>query len=273
MRNLLICGCYRSGTTFSTRTLSQHPEIFLTDELWYFHNTPNKVRHFTKKLRKAHDQFPNLSHRPVVPRHLLGDNYKKFLEDLCSTTGEISKQKYRSIALKYCVKKEIKYFGDKLPEYVIFLSGIHKVYQPKVIVCIRDPRDIFCSQMRRYEWCMPRYNGKVHTHWWAKKCVEDCITMKRSWLEFNNYWQKYKKEIKELEYYELYYDNLVNNLEQEAKNIAKFLNINEKSMLEIFIKNFKPYNHQEWKIEIPDVNSKLPKEWRNLMYKYNMETE
>ena len=53
-----------------------------------------------------------------------------------------------------------------------------------------------------------------------------------------------------------------------AKELAKFLGVNTPYMVKIINSGFKPKRYKKWKQRFPNINDKLPKEWKVLMNKY-----
>jgi hypothetical protein len=263
IKHLVICGSYRAGTTITARMLSMHSELLITNELCYYHsNAANHI--FNKKIKKVYDNYPNIGKKSCITKNILEENYKSFLDNIMKKYPNIKREKFLKSLLEYSNKKA-KYYGDKLPEYVKELKRLNQEFTKiKVIMCIRDPRDVICSQIRRYE----KLNGKVGVHWWARPTVDECIKMKGSWLSYLEAWNSIKEQV---DSYELQYNKVVKDKKKEAERVSSFLGINSKETKAIFTKYFKPVRHQEWIKRFPNINDKLPSKWRSIMKEYGMD--
>jgi len=263
MKNLIICGCFRSGTTILANMLAEHPEIIMTSEMFYYSKEPIAKANIAKKIERLYKVYPDF--RPPIPGSLLKDNYKKFLDYFIDRPINLSEYKQKLIELSE--RHNAKYFGDKLPEYTFELYRIAKKFKDaKFIFCIRDPRDVICSQIRYYHYYMDKF-GTTKPHWWTKPTIEASIKMERNWLAHMKEWEKAKKDLN-LNGYELRYFRLVENKEDEVKQLANFLEVDENKLLEIFSKRFNPYHYKEWEEKFPDITDKLPPEWIKMARKY-----
>lgn len=264
MDKIIIAGCFRSGTTAMARILSMHPELFITGELITF--TGNDA-HVARKFQQVKEEYPHIGSCIFEPT--LGKRYGEFIEKLDPT-----KDRYETLQMIYEMSgKHCKYYGDKMPEYVFSLYHLNETLEkPKVIFCIRDPRDVIESQLRSYRGLLERHNNNIppvirRNWWWAKKSIEDCIYMpphERNWLQFMTTWESVKDKMDCLE---VNYTDSVKD-KQAPVRIAKFLGVDSDAVQDIFETTFNPIRHENWKKKIPEVNKLLPSSWTDMMQKY-----
>jgi hypothetical protein len=261
--NIVIAGCFRSGTTAMARILSMHPELFITGELITFNSNQG---HITNKFQQIKNEYPHIGKCVFEPT--LGNKYEEFIKRLVP-----GQDRWKILQMIYDMSgKQCKYYGDKVPEYVFSLFRLNKTLnKPKVVFCIRDPRDVIDSQLRAYKGLLARHNNNVppviRRNWWAKERIEDCIYMpahERNWLQFMTTWESVKDK---LDYIEVNYTHLVNN-KKKPIDIANFLGVDGDAMQEVFGSVFNPVRHENWKKQIPQIDSILPGNWKAMMRRY-----
>ena len=264
MKYSIMCGSFRSGTSICSIILSKHSEILYTDELWAY-RSPSVINN---KIKRLNDRYPNLVGRPYIQEELLGNNYDSFLQEWrvkpITSTVDLTNR-----LLKYTPKTNVKIYGDKLPEYIFDLEILQNILdKPKVLTCIRDGRDVIQSQIFRYNYYM-KMQGTVGNHFWCHKTVNECISAQRTWLSYMKKWREIKNKI---DYYEINYNELISNPEKVGLEIAKFLEVNEKEMKNIFKENIHSKRKNIWKEYLPNINDKLPQEWKSMLKEYGFET-
>lgn len=262
---LIICGSFRSGTSITCSILARHSELLLTNELWSFKN----IGTINRKISRLREVYPNMGgSKATIAPTTLGDNYENFLQNHAETPIKNTEDLFERL-LKFSGKSP-KYVGDKLPEYVLELpSLVERFNRPKILVCIRDGRDVIESQTKRWKYFMD-VNGRVGNNWWAKRTIDECIDMPRSWLHYMKVWDNVKHSLN-ADYCEVYFRNLANDVESETRKISEFLGINAEETLSLFKTHFKPQAYQAWREKFPEINDKLPQEWKNMLIKYGFE--
>lgn len=129
---IIIYGAPRSGTTYIQRMLSEHPDIFLTNEsrifLWL---------HQSVSVIPYNDEFL-LEHR------------EEFIAHLHDTLPDVIRSFYRKMA------PDARLWGDKYPIYASShrhagcLNAIVSLFpDTRFINIIRDGRDVVCSLIRK----------------------------------------------------------------------------------------------------------------------------
>jgi hypothetical protein len=266
VRDLIICGCYRSGTTALAEVLSYHPQLVVTNEMWYYY-TDHRIDGFNEKLKRLYDLSLKSNKRHFITDGSLTDNYNDFLKTIISQYPRINKNYFKNLLIQYSGKKPL-YYGDKLPEYTFYINEFNKVYnKPKFIMCIRDPRDVMCSQLRRYKQLTAKFGSKKQ-HWWANATIKECINMNRNWYKYIQEWDSVKGRV---DSYEVRYHNIIKDINKEARGLADFLGISYEPLKKVWLSKFNPSINNEWKRTYPNINKQLPTKWLKLMEQYGIE--
>ena len=256
VKNLIIVGSFRSGTSALVEILNKCKEVLITDESWYFSNTKEGTSEFEAKVLRLLNNKLLPEERPILTKDKVAN-----LNNVLKKTSD--KTSFKDLLLQH--NPNIKLFGDKFPEYIFNLEQINIDHKPKVIMCIRDPRDVIGSQILNYQRLMKQFNS-VHQHWWAKATIQECIEMTPSWFDFVSEWKRVKEH--KLTYYELNYNALVKNPAMESTRLSIFLNVCPVTLYKSFCRTFRPTNHLKWKQVCPDIDKQLPDSWKNLMREY-----
>ena len=257
MRYLCICGCYRSGTTAIVNILNKVDNVLVCDELWYFKNDIAFSINSREKFYYALQNHNELIGRRCVSKSVLKDNYEKFYRYFLNKDS-YTREEIRDKLIEL-TKGEVDIFGDKLPEYTLDLKTIKGRWNPKIIMCLRDGRDVITAQILRYRYYMERHNS-IGNHWWTKPSIEECLNMSHNWLYYIKAWYMTKPKLDD--YFELKYWKV----DRQIKELADFLEVNYKQVKEAFDKEWKP-KIGTWKEYLPDINEKLPKEWKEMIEK------
>lgn len=182
---IIIYGAPRSGTTFLRALLSEHPDVFISNETRVFawahqtlHVTPNEQRYF-------------LNYRDPFKRHLVP--WMRFLiRDL-----------YRDLG------NGAPIWGDKYPHYCqspVVLETILELFPgARFIQIIRDGRDVVASILRKG---------------WAD--LERCHTL---WLKHVQVGSDFGEALPDGRFYSLRYEDLIGDLERGAESLFDFVGV------------------------------------------------
>jgi len=135
MKNLFfVTGFARSGTTLLATLLGRNADVCATPETCFFEHI------YRRKGQPTLSSIEN----------------SRFYQDLnLSISSNLDFSSYRNLfvsGLKAFNQNNKKIIIEKSPHHLAFLPSIfHEFPNTKVIVIIRDPRDIFCS-LRDVEW-------------------------------------------------------------------------------------------------------------------------
>ena len=213
---VFIVGVGRSGTNLLQGMMNAHENITFPPETQF-------IRHFitnpsiNNKIRKGDNGR--------VRRKILEDkNLNELninLKDIIEGSTEGSKLSlidfYEKLLEAYLIKKKKKIIGDKYPKNIEYLKEIKALFPGAYIVhIIRDPRDVVLSRLKA-DWSKGR---PVFVQ--ALTCREQ-IKMGR----------KDGRNLFGENYYELLYENLLENPETELSKVCRFLGIDfDENMLE-----------------------------------------
>ena len=264
MNYLAVCGCYRSGTTIVSEVFSKHSDMLFTSELFTFHSLP--LASTRLNLVSSNPETTNINvglYRTLV--NSIGTRYPEFIKEAANTRLK-DVNDLINVFSRYTYKTA-KTFGDKLPEYVLDVPRLTRLNKRiKIIVCVRDCRDVILSQVKNYH-SIKAAGGDVSAHFWTKPDIKSAIDYEHNWFYYVNSWQRIKRDT-ECSYYELNYSSLVNNIDSEVDKLSSYLDVDRDELLLLFKNNFKPYAHNAWKKEKNDMLNYIPENWKVLMRQY-----
>lgn len=142
-RPLIVTGAPRSGTTFLTVAMNQHPQILLTNELrpWTF------INHVRLRSKQPSELLPEHPLRDRFQGLLMGNLYR-FVDRFYRTKIPRS-ELFAGNTEKASVPPVIRAYGDKNPSYA-------------------DPKEVWCAEMIAKHWPGVRF---VHIHRDPRSCA------------------------------------------------------------------------------------------------------
>ena len=180
---IFILGMPRSGTSLTEQIISSHHSVFGGGEL----NLISKLfdRYFlNSKNLMEFNKLPNLE-------IILKNSQKEYLDKISAFDNSQ------------------KTFTDKAPLNFKFIGFINSILpNSKIINCRRDPIDICWSNFKNF------FAGKLNFSNNLKDLAE-------YYIEYENLMKFWKKDFSK-NIYDLDYNNLVNNSENEIKNLLRF---------------------------------------------------
>jgi hypothetical protein len=255
-----------------------HPEVMTTNELCatysdaIFNARLQKCYH--SRLRANKSSLDNHKRFLRDKGENLSLDYEKFYEVFAGRT--ISFEEFVSLIRSF-KSPEVTYVGEKLPAYFPkdprccheipkIKQRLHKIGgAPKVICCVRDGRDVMCSQISRWQVMPPKRRNKFK---WPQPNIKACLDSSSGWLPYMESWERCKNK---MDSYEINYDRMIEDPAGEGEKIADFLGVERSTMAEIYKNGFNPPRHHRWKSMIPDVNKQLPKNFLDMLGKYGFE--
>jgi len=180
---IFILGMPRSGTSLTEQILSSHNYIFGGGEIPFIPSIINK-NFLQDKSTKNFNEINDLEKK-------LNNSQDYYLYQISS------------------IDNSQKSFTDKTPlnfRYIGFLINIFP--NIKIINCKRNPVDVCWSNFKNY------FGGTLN----FTNDLEDLAKYYNQYEDIMKFWKKYfSKNI-----YDLNYENLINNPEEEIKNLIKF---------------------------------------------------
>jgi hypothetical protein len=242
---LFIVGVGRSGTSLLQSMLGSHKKICFLPETQFlrkylFHSKKNKAIN-----KKGFQEFKNI---------LKSDSAFKRLNispNDCVNENEFSVynvyEQILKIHLLKC-KKEIP--GDKDPRNLDFIKAIHKHFsEARVLHIIRDPRDVILSRTKA-DWSK-KWPLFLHTCMYNTQLIR---ARQHSLKLFNT------------NYFELFYEDLIEKPEAELRKICEWLNISYDPCMQQYqevAKSLVSTAEMQWKKEtLGPLLSKNKEKWK-----------
>jgi hypothetical protein len=198
---IFIIGVGRSGTTLLQSMLNAHHQIAFMAETHFIKNYLAKSRYIKKKYK----------HKLLADKSLM--KLELDLEELIDSNISVNRidlfNLYKDVLKSYKNKRNAILIGDKDPKNIEYLNTIKKFFPDAYIIhIIRDPRDVVLSRLKA-EWSKNR--GLLIN---ALTYEFQIIKGKQEGLEM--FCDKY---------YEVSYENLLNDSEKSLQLITKFLSV------------------------------------------------
>jgi hypothetical protein len=248
-KTLFLIGVGRSGTTLLQSMLHAHPEIQFSTETHFI------KRYVRPEIEKG--EYNRNNPEKLISALHKDTNLKDFAERISEVVREgliDSGEQYLTVSVfKNLINgnEKIKYFGDKDPMNVNFLSAIKKGFSSaKIIHIIRDPRDVISSRIKS-GW------GKGKSTLWHTTEYKYSINKARS---------EGSRLFKD-NYIEVRYESLLSETEFELKRICSFLDISfDKKMLShfVFADSLLRQDEMSWKENVlKPVDKNKIGQWKN----------
>ena len=184
---IFICGMPRSGTTLAEQIIASHNEVSGAGELIYLEHAIQNNFFENINLNKK-----KIIEEGLVEKNILEFEYMKLLNFHNFSTKKIT---------------------DKAPQNFRWI-GFLKIFFPncKIIHCSRNPKDNCLSVFKNSF-------GSNHMKWsYSQKDIANYYNL---YFKMMSFWKiKFKKSI-----YELKYENLVNNSQDEIQKLIKFCDL------------------------------------------------
>ncbi len=226
---VFIIGVGRSGTSLLQSMLHAHSKFIFLPETQFLrkyvlrHSPYQKLNNTDKEtLREKLKKDEQFSRTKIRPESIIENS--KTLIDCYWNLLSGSKQ------------KETRYFGDKDPRLIDYLSELNIIFpSSKIVHIIRDPRDVILSRTK--------------ADWSKNRPFFMQIFMYRTQLERG---RRAGKKLFKSNYYELYYEDLIENPVETLEGLCKFFDVPfEKKMLEFgnAAKDLVDAKEMQWKKE------------------------
>jgi len=246
---VIITGGARTGSTILTRLITSCSNIHMTNESLAFllHLSPII---FNKKLIENFSDY-----RPRIREK--SQQLIKLVPIL--TYDELDK--YWDIILE-----GEQYYGDKYWTYIYLLEDLSDLFDDfKLIITIRDPRDVWCSFARNYDedkserlTNYPTIKRAISAN--PQKYGGDCNITRvlKRWYDIRDSYDSL----------EVRYEDMCKSHKGTLKSIAEYLNISYDELMSAYADMFQPTHLEAWKEEYPGINQLIPSDYKKLMEEF-----
>jgi hypothetical protein len=208
VRPIFIVGVHRSGTTLLRYMLGSHSRIYIPPESdfvpSFFLHRPAKdlsdeeIEHILRTIFDRYRFVKEWQGEPPQPgpfiRSMTDRSPAAFLDTL-----------YSAYARQYGAQR----WGDKTPIYASYVDLIHEIFpHAQFLHIIRDGRDAALSMLDKYE------RDEFHV---------DIFFAARNWVRRIRSAQRAGSRLGPDLYYELRYENLIEDPESELRTVCEFL--------------------------------------------------
>jgi Sulfotransferase family len=210
--DFFIVGCPRSGTTLLQRIVNAHPEIAVVPELFWITGRVrakenlqlnNLVTQQDFEYFVQHKRFPELEMEAPDFQAKVGASFGELLEHIFA---------------KYREKNHKSLVGNKTPQYVQNIPVLNAQWpSAKFIHIIRDGRDVALSMLN---WKKADHSVGRYDLWNEDKLAATALYWKRKVLL-----GRQGSELLSALYYEIRYEALLSNPQQECSKLCEFLNV------------------------------------------------
>jgi len=215
---VFIVGCPRSGTTLLERLVNAHPEIAIIHESHWI------TRFFKKHIGVTRDGIvtPEMVSALCNHHHFhLLDTRQEFIERLVEGPEPITYSQFVSrIFDQFGSRRGKRYVGDKTTGgYLRNLNILHALWpDARLVHLIRDGRSNCLSMIN---WPKSQKAAARFDIW-----KEDRIATVALWWKWHiQQGRKSAENIAPEKYYELRYESLVENPQQQCQDLCRFLDL------------------------------------------------
>lgn len=227
---IFIGGSKRGGTTLLRKIISAHSKITIPPPGWFYHFIFPYLHTYgdLNKDKNILELIEDFLQIPLVCKYW---NLKKNSSEILSLLPERS---FRGVLYKffnlYGKRFNTPLWGSKSPSNVFWFKDIYQDFpEAKFILLYRDGRDVSVDL--------------VETYWGPSNLFSACLL----WKSYTCAMIESKKYLKQNSFYEVYYEDLVENPQNTIKGICKFLNIKyESSMLKYYERNSDNFMKKEY---------------------------
>lgn len=260
--HIFIVGSSRSGTTMMSRMMNAHSSIYTFNELHFFEQICSADDLWIEVDDKAQQKL--LQRLMAIQRdnYLLYDDIKKYESE---AETHLTNKSFSNIDLfRSFLKYESSLNGksiscDHTPRNVFYIEEILRhMPNAKIVVMLRDGRDVLLSQKRKWKRKFLGYNKIPYKEALRSYLNYHPIIISKLWSSAVLAAEKYKGHNK---VHHVRYEDLVSNPNAETRKIMQFLNVDfEKEQLEI---PFEGSSNQTDEKHIKGVDAKRKHVWKS----------
>jgi hypothetical protein len=225
---IFILGVGRSGTSLLQSILNSHSKISFLPETQFLRKYV-----FNKNLKICDNNYNDIINKLNNDKRFKRLNINpKDIVHIDNTMYEV----YQNVIRQYLIDKNKIFIGDKDPKLIEHIGSLYKYFSSaKIIHIIRDPRDVVLSRIKA-KWSQ-RFPYYLHAIIY--------------YLQINLGLRELKKTFNE-NYYEVFYEDLLQNPKQELIKIMTFLELDYEHKMLDFLNSSKELvskDELDWKAE------------------------
>lgn len=244
---IFIVGVGRSGTSLLQSMLATHRDICFLPETQFL-----RKYLFAEKKYKLINKKGAAVFQKILNEDLTFKRLNISVEECVKKENFSVKNVYQNILKIYSSTTAKKISGDKDPRYLDFIKAIYNHFpEAKILHIIRDPRDVILSRTKA-AWSS-KWPLLLHA------CIYNAQLLRGRKIGFKLFNEQY---------FELFYEDLIERPETELKRLCEWLNVAyDPNMLNYqeVAKGLVSAEEMQWKKEIlgPLLNKNKEK-WKNV---------
>jgi hypothetical protein len=204
---IFVFGVGRSGTSLLQSMLNAHSDVAFMPETHFFRNYITSRKTKNKLEKKGFSSV--LGHLKEDPNFSSIQSVLCEIEETATAIDINLEDLQQTIWQLYLDQKQKTIIGEKDPRNIDYIPEIHKYFPgSKLINLIRDPRDVVLSRTKA-AWSSHR------PYWMHAMIYKAQIT--RGIKQARTYFPE--------NYYEMFYEDLINQPEAELRKLCDFLEI------------------------------------------------
>jgi len=252
---LIITGCPRTGTSALAQCLSRHAAMCVLPEACLYDLDDD---YLASRRSIVWDQLPfavDGSLRAAIdalpPGTLTNSEMRRALFD---ALGQI---------------KPLQVYGDKLPQrYLDQMESLCRRFpRARVIVTLRDGRDVVASQIR---WYRERLRVSEQVEWWMRPSV---ASAERVWLNCMRRWERLRDRIATDRWLEVDYTRATAQPEAMLEDVCRFLRVPfDREMFRDGLEHYQAVHVGQWQLELPDIDNQVSNVFRGMLRRFGYES-
>lgn len=256
---LLITGVPRTGTTALCAGLSLHHAICIVNEVCLYH--PENWA--GQRLSSMPDGFFWNSHVD----HVWPDkcpSRERTMRTIRPWMTNAEVQNWLFHQTQEHLGRPLAIYGDNMPgAYLKHLGAIAERYpKAKIVVTIRDGRDVIASQVRHYY----EDDKPLAIQDWRAASIERAAPL---WLGYMKMWEKWRAVLASNRWMELRYEHATQNPAAAVRELLEFADVEYiESEFAAFFSFYRPVHVGTWKDAFPDMEAALSDEFMRTLERW-----
>ena len=253
---LIITGPPRTGTTALSAGLSLHPTICIVNEVCLYH-PENWAGWRLSKLPDGYFWKSHVDH--VWPSKCPSREQTMGTIDRHMNNAEVRSWLFGTTEKR--IGRPLSIYGDNMPgAYLKHLGAIAELYpKAKILVTIRDGRDVVASQVRHYH----NSDRPIENQDWRAATVEEASPL---WLRYMKTWERWRSEIAVDRWMEVRYEEATSDPSSMVRAILELMGVEYvESEFAEFFSFYRPVHVGTWRQTLPNLERELSDEFKEML--------